>query len=124
MDCKRCSTAVNDWIVENSPRVTRNNVINDNYFKLNEQRGELQNGFDSKLGHSNENSASGNAVHIVQLMDRIEEREDHIRQIELELAQTKLALVEAQCKNQDLTHQVKLKTFFNFDHSLINHSLF
>ena len=27
------------------------------------------------------------------------------RELELELAQTKLALVETECKNQDLTHQ-------------------
>lgn len=40
-------------------------------------------------------------------MNRLEEQEEHIRQVELELAQTKLALVEAQCQNQDLTHQVK-----------------
>ena len=31
-----------------------------------------------------------------------------IRELELELAQTKLALVETECKNQDLTHQVRL----------------
>ena len=30
-----------------------------------------------------------------------------IRELELELAQTKLALVETECKNQDLTHQVQ-----------------
>merc|ERR1712098_752673 len=30
---------------------------------------------------------------------------DRIKELELELAQTKLALVEAECKNQDLTHQ-------------------
>lgn len=29
-----------------------------------------------------------------------------IRELELELAQTKLALVESECKNQDLTHQL------------------
>ena len=40
-------------------------------------------------------------------MEKLEEKEEHIRQIELELAQTKLALVEAQCRNQDLSHQVK-----------------
>ena len=28
-----------------------------------------------------------------------------VRELELELAQTKLALVETECKNQDLTHQ-------------------
>ncbi|XP_055895788.1 rab GTPase-activating protein 1-like isoform X1 [Biomphalaria glabrata] len=30
----------------------------------------------------------------------------HIRELELELAQTKLALVESECKTQDLTHQL------------------
>lgn len=33
-------------------------------------------------------------------------QEEHIRQLELELAQTKLALVETQCRSQDLTHQL------------------
>ncbi|XP_046442776.1 rab GTPase-activating protein 1-like isoform X3 [Daphnia pulex] len=32
--------------------------------------------------------------------------ENQVRQLELELAQTKLALVEAECRNQDLTHQL------------------
>lgn len=31
---------------------------------------------------------------------------DRIRELELELAQTKLAQVEAECKNQDLNHQL------------------
>uniref|UniRef100_T1J7L1 Rab-GAP TBC domain-containing protein n=1 Tax=Strigamia maritima TaxID=126957 RepID=T1J7L1_STRMM len=31
---------------------------------------------------------------------------DQIRELELELAQTKLALVEAECRNQDLNHQL------------------
>ena len=30
---------------------------------------------------------------------------DRVKELELELAQTKLALVETECKNQDLTHQ-------------------
>ena len=33
--------------------------------------------------------------------------EQRLRQVELELAQTKLALVEAQCKNQELEHTVQ-----------------
>lgn len=37
--------------------------------------------------------------HIVDL-------ERHVRELELELAQTKLALVESECKTQDLTHQL------------------
>lgn len=49
---------------------------------------------------------NGCGLKAMELMDRLEEREQHIRQIELELAQTKLALVEAQCRNQDLSHQV------------------
>lgn len=34
------------------------------------------------------------------------EAENQARELELELARTKLALVEAECKNQDLTHQL------------------
>lgn len=33
-------------------------------------------------------------------------REAQVRELELELAQTKLALVESECKNQDLVHQL------------------
>lgn len=32
--------------------------------------------------------------------------EQRLRSLELELAQTKLALVESQCKNQELEHKV------------------
>ncbi|UYV73162.1 RABGAP1 [Cordylochernes scorpioides] len=38
--------------------------------------------------------------------DRDDPSEAHYRELELELAQTKLALVEAQCRNQDLNHQL------------------
>lgn len=34
--------------------------------------------------------------------------QDQIRELELELAQTKLALVEAECKNQDVNHQLNV----------------
>lgn len=37
---------------------------------------------------------------------RIMDLERHVRELELELAQTKLALVESECKTQDLTHQL------------------
>ncbi|CAL1530550.1 unnamed protein product [Lymnaea stagnalis] len=36
----------------------------------------------------------------------ITELQKHVRELELELAQTKLALVESECKTQDLTHQL------------------
>ena len=34
----------------------------------------------------------------------LEKAMERVRMLELELAQTKLALVETECKNQDLTH--------------------
>lgn len=34
------------------------------------------------------------------------EKDRIVRELELELAQTKLALVESECKTQDLTHQL------------------
>ncbi len=42
----------------------------------------------------------------VDLNPLIAERDKQIRELELELAQTKLALVESECKTQDLTHQL------------------
>lgn len=36
----------------------------------------------------------------------LEDAQRQVRELELELAQTKLALVEAECRNQDLTHQL------------------
>ncbi len=36
----------------------------------------------------------------------ISEKDRQIRELELELAQTKLALVESECKTQDLTHEL------------------
>lgn len=48
-------------------------------------------------------SASGNANSLEsQLLDK----DRLVRELELELAQTKLALVESECKNQDLLHQL------------------
>ncbi|KAK3087405.1 hypothetical protein FSP39_005477 [Pinctada imbricata] len=41
-----------------------------------------------------------------KLNPKVVDLERQIRELELELAQTKLALVEAQCKTQDLTHQL------------------
>ena len=42
----------------------------------------------------------------MDLNPRIADRDRQIRELELELAQTKLALVESECKTQDLTHQL------------------
>ena len=55
------------------------------------------------------------------LLSPVQEQEEQIRSLELELAQTKLCLVETQCRNQDLTHQLtstqgiiqKLRHFFS-----------
>jgi len=40
------------------------------------------------------------------VLSSLRAQDEQIRQLELELAQTKLALVESQCRNQDLTHQL------------------
>lgn len=42
----------------------------------------------------------------VSINPRVMELERQVRALELELAQTKLALVESECKTQDLTHQL------------------
>ncbi|CAI2355522.1 unnamed protein product [Caenorhabditis sp. 36 PRJEB53466] len=42
----------------------------------------------------------------LDIMAKLEERENHIKSLEIDLAQTKLSLVEAECRNQDLTHQL------------------
>ena len=41
-----------------------------------------------------------------ELDPQLVEKDRLIRELELELAQTKLALVESECKTQDLTHQL------------------
>uniref|UniRef100_A0A915ER08 Uncharacterized protein n=1 Tax=Ditylenchus dipsaci TaxID=166011 RepID=A0A915ER08_9BILA len=41
-----------------------------------------------------------------KLMEKLDAQEEHLRQVELELAQTKLALVETKCYNQELSHQI------------------
>uniref|UniRef100_A0A915NWP7 Rab-GAP TBC domain-containing protein n=1 Tax=Meloidogyne floridensis TaxID=298350 RepID=A0A915NWP7_9BILA len=50
------------------------------------------------------------AMHMMELVEKLQQYEQHIRQVELELAQTKLALVESQCQNQDLAHQMSVST--------------
>ena len=42
------------------------------------------------------------------------------RELELELAQTKLALVETECKNQDLTHQFTVTQVSTYNPSAVN----
>ena len=42
----------------------------------------------------------------VSINPRVMDLERQVRELELELAQTKLALVESECKTQDLTHQL------------------
>lgn len=54
----------------------------------------------AKLGSSSDDDDISN--HSSQLSS-----EQRLRNLELELAQTKLALVESQCKNQELEHKVR-----------------
>lgn len=43
-------------------------------------------------------------------LDPLQNALQRIRELELELAQTKLAQVEAECKNQDLNHQLQVNS--------------
>uniref|UniRef100_A0A0N4Z4K9 PID domain-containing protein n=1 Tax=Parastrongyloides trichosuri TaxID=131310 RepID=A0A0N4Z4K9_PARTI len=54
---------------------------------------------------------------MIEMRDTIDEQDERIKQLELELAQTKLALVEAQCQNQDLTHQMSTSIINTSDNS-------
>jgi hypothetical protein len=72
---------------------------------------------DSPLGGNGDQSTSSDQPTsppanwtVVDLLGQLAERDDQIRLVELELAQTKLALVETQCQNQDLAHQVLFYT--------------
>ncbi|CAI5456391.1 unnamed protein product [Caenorhabditis angaria] len=49
---------------------------------------------------------AGTPTSCPDLLTKLEEREDHIKTLEINLAQTKLELVEAECRNQELTHQL------------------
>ena len=40
--------------------------------------------------------------------EMVRQAEERVKELELELAKTKLALVETECKNQDLTHQLSV----------------
>lgn len=52
----------------------------------------------------------GPALSIVDLMGRLEDKETEIHQVEMELAETKLALVQALCHNQELLGQHQMTT--------------
>uniref|UniRef100_A0A914YJB1 Uncharacterized protein n=1 Tax=Panagrolaimus superbus TaxID=310955 RepID=A0A914YJB1_9BILA len=81
-NCDQCSTALSDWLVE-SPR-RRNGAVPT---------------LDSPDG--------GPVLTLVDLMGRLEEKQQEIHEIEMELAETKLALVQALCHNQELVgHQM------------------
>lgn len=61
------------------------------------------NGKDKEAGEDNKNEHNNLSETVEELEEDMETR---IRELELELAQTKLALVEAECINQDLTHSL------------------
>ena len=81
--------------------LTRNNVIAEYKIitsQLSEKLEKAQNSV-KKEAPTAATTGSGNAS------KDLENADERIRELELELAQTKLALVETECKFQDLTHQ-------------------
>ena len=61
-------------------------------------------------GGSGRSSTSPETKPKLQLTSAESRFEQQVRELELELAQTKLALVEAECRSQDLTHQLTAVT--------------
>ena len=83
--------------------VTRNNVIAEYKMITSQLSDKLEkaqkgDGAGTKAAPPASDDGSGSK-------DTLDKANDRIRELELELAQTKLALVETECKNQDLTHQ-------------------
>ncbi|CAG9815561.1 unnamed protein product [Phaedon cochleariae] len=60
----------------------------------------------SSCENCSSNLAKSNSEHKSPSEDQIS-NEERLRELELELAQTKLAHVEAECRNQNLTHQLR-----------------
>ncbi|WAR30302.1 RBGP1-like protein, partial [Mya arenaria] len=69
-----------------------NHGVNDNQEETSRDRGRK--------------TETGNRVLTDSVNPKVLNLESRVRELELELAQTKLALVEAECKSQDLTHQL------------------
>ena len=80
--CDSCSQALADWLVE-SPRKRNSN-------------GSTASSPDEGPG----------SLTVMDLMEKLEEKQQEIHQIEMELAETKLALVQALCHNQEISHQM------------------
>jgi len=80
--CNSCSQALADWLVE-SPRKRNSN-------------GSTASSPDDGPG----------SLTVMDLMEKLEEKQQEIHQIEMELAETKLALVQALCHNQEISHQM------------------
>jgi hypothetical protein len=87
--CDKCSTALSDWLVE-SPRKRNSNGI-----------------LSASSSSPDSPDGGGPTLTIVDLMSRLEEKQQEVHEIEMELAETKLALVQALCHNQELVgHQM------------------
>uniref|UniRef100_A0A7E4ZY60 PID domain-containing protein n=1 Tax=Panagrellus redivivus TaxID=6233 RepID=A0A7E4ZY60_PANRE len=86
-NCETCTASLSDWLVE-SPR-------------------KSPNGLDSP--DSNGSNGAG-PLTVMDMMCKLEEKQQEIHQIEMELAETKLALVQALCHNQEISHQMTAST--------------
>ena len=94
----------------------KDNIIAD-YKKIT---GQLSNKVDKLQNGDTNTSDNGDND---SLVSPVNSAMDRIKELELELAQTKLALVETECKNQDLTHQF-LSIHQQVRDSCINISIF
>ncbi|XP_058123223.1 rab GTPase-activating protein 1 [Anopheles ziemanni] len=108
--CSKCASS----IPQSSPlhnsygkNLQQANSVNNNHHDQGPLSADQPDG-GSGTGSGNRNSSSSAAATIGGLgpLDPLVIASQRIRELELELAQTKLAQVEAECKNQDLHHQL------------------
>ena len=88
---------------------TKTNVISE-YKTICSQLSEKLEKVQRSTQQLTQTNATGDGAKKLETEDSIDDR---IKELELELAKTKLALVETECKNQDLTHQLMQESSVN-----------
>jgi len=87
---------------------TKNNVIDEYKTICSQLSGKLEKAQKGAAVAPSPASAGSPAHTLAGAGSCGEEPDERIKELELELAKTKLALVETECKNQDLTHQLNI----------------
>merc|ERR1719510_1336185 len=76
--------------------------------KLEKAQANVKANDNGKKENDNQQNQQHKIIEQPALNKEMEKFSDRIKELEMELAQTKLALVETKCRNQELTHQIVL----------------